>query len=159
MNLTTLVSKILVSLFMYRDSNRTVQSLSVSLINNTEQDSEQNSCLEKHRNSDTTLQLFGDMFNKWSHILNCYSLNNVTKPMSEFMYSPSFSNWTQVCRAKVVWNYAKPKPLQQRQDAKSLTYLDQTRTNRIPCQSPSCDLQHLRGMMGAVCVFTADTLA
>lgn len=53
----------------------------------------------------------------------------------------------------------KLKPLQQRQDAKRLTYLEQIRANIISRQSPSCDLVHLRGLMGAVCVFfTADTL-
>lgn len=51
------------------------------------------------------------------------------------------------------------KPLLQRKDTNTLTYLDQTRTNRISRQSPSCDPEHLRGLMGAVCVFTADTLA
>lgn len=54
-------------------------------------------------------------------------------------------------------NDAQLRPLQQRQDAKS-SHLLGSNEDRPHLQSPSCDLVHLGGLMGAVCVFTADTL-
>lgn len=57
-----------------------------------------------------------------------------------------------VCRDEKKIN--KIKPLQQ----KHLIYLKQTRAGAVSRQSPSCDLVHLQGLMGAVCLFTVDTL-
>lgn len=60
---------------------------------------------------------------------------------------------------KAVSNDAKTQTTFAEKRYKIPHLLGQTKTNHISRQSSSCDLEHLWGLMGAVCVFTAGTLA